>query len=133
MKKLVVVALSLCVLCAISACGTGGDAGSADAYNLDKASTTIQEMSSDRASKEVLYETSQTFFDGNNMFSGTSQADLTYDDVVEHIGVDPSEYRFDENMDAELYSWYAQESDTSVLNVWFKDGKIYAQGAYNLR
>ena len=47
-------------------------------------------------------------------------------------GVDPSEYRYDAEREAQMYSWYAAKSKARVLHVWFKDGKLYACGAYNL-
>ncbi|MDD6489505.1 MAG: hypothetical protein PUG48_06810 [Clostridia bacterium] len=101
-------------------------------YNLDMKSTETQPMSKERASKEVLGETANTYFGGLNYFEDTEQANLTYDDVVTHIGVDPSEYKYDENLQAELYIWYADGDDKASLNVWFVDGKINASGAYNL-
>lgn len=52
--------------------------------------------------------------------------------VIAHIGVDPSEYRYDAEREAQIYSWYAAKSKAKVLHVWFKDGKLYACGAYNL-
>ncbi len=89
-------------------------------------------MSRDRASKETLKETFEEYFGGLNYFFATEQANLTYEEVVAHIGVDPSEYRYDAARQAQLYSWYAAESDACVLHVWFKDGRLYACGAYNL-
>lgn len=101
-------------------------------YNLDMKSTEVQPMSKERASKEVLRETATTYFGGFNYFEDTEQANLTYTDVVTHIGVDPSEYRYDENLQAELYTWYADGDDKASLNVWFVDGKLNASGNYNL-
>ena len=48
------------------------------------------------------------------------------------IGVDPSEYRYDAERDAQIYSWYAAESKARVMHVWFKDDRLYACGVYNL-
>lgn len=103
-----------------------------DPYDLDMTSTEAQPMSNDRADKTILTETFKEYFGGLNYFFATEQANLTYADVVLHIGVDPSEYRYDAVRQAQIYSWYAAESSASVLHVWFKYGKLYACGAYNL-
>lgn len=157
MKKLVVLALGTAMALTLAACGGNGNNNnnnnsnnsnnsdtaskvesqvesqvSENPYNLDMKSTEAQPMSKERASKEVLRETANTYFGGYNYFEDTEQANLTYDDVVIHIGVDPSEYRYDETLEAELYTWYADGDDKASLNVWFVDGKINASGAYNL-
>ena len=67
-----------------------------------------------------------------NYFFAAKQADFTFEDVIARIGVDPSEYRYDAEREAQIYSWYAAESKARVLHVWFKNGKLYACGAYNL-
>ena len=72
------------------------------------------------------------YFGGLNYFFAAEQADLTFEDVIAHIGVDPSQYCYDAGRDAQIYSWYAAESKARVLHVWFKNGKLYACGAYNL-
>ncbi|MGN0470134.1 MAG: hypothetical protein ACI4GV_04400 [Acutalibacteraceae bacterium] len=154
MKKLVVLALGTAMALTLAACGGNGSnnnsnnsnnsdtasriesqvesQGSENPYNLDMKSTEAQPMSKERASKDVLRETATTYFGGLNYFEATEQANLTYEDVVTHIGVDPSEYRYDENYGAELYIWYADGDDKASLNVWFVGGKLYASGDYNL-
>lgn len=89
-------------------------------------------MSTERASAEVLRETAQTYLGGYNYFEGTEQANLTYNDIKEHIGVDASEYRYDDTQQAELYIWYVDGDDKASLNVWFVDGKLNACGAINI-
>ena len=89
-------------------------------YNLDMESTEPQAMCSGRAGEEVLKETFRDYFGGLNYFFAAEQAELTYADVVAHIGVDPSEYRYDADRNAR------------VMHVWFRDGKLYACGVYNL-
>ncbi len=101
-------------------------------YNLDMNSTESQSMSDKRASEAVLKKTFTEYFGGLNFFFATEQANLTYEDVVKHIGVDPSEYRYDAERDAQIYSWYAAESKARVMHVWFKDDRLYACGVYNL-
>ncbi len=101
-------------------------------YNIDIKSTEPQAMSKKRAGTAVLAETLKDYFGGLNFFAGSDKENLTYENVVVHIGVDPSEYRYDAERDIRIYSWYAAESEASVLNVWFKDGRLYACGAYNL-
>ena len=101
-------------------------------YNLDMESTEAQAVSGNRAGKSVLIETFKEYFGGLNYFFAAEQADFTLEDVIAHIGVDPSEYRYDAEREAQIYSWYAAKKHTRVLHVWFKDGKLYACGAYNL-
>lgn len=101
-------------------------------YNLDLNSVKTQPMSNKRAKEEVLRETFKNYFGELNYFFATEQANLTYADVVAYIGVDPSEYRYDDERKAQIYSWYAAESKARVMHVWFKDGKLYACGVYNL-
>ena len=101
-------------------------------YNLDLESTEAQAISENRADESVLQRTFKDFFGELNYFFATKQADFTLEDVVAYIGVDPSEYRYDAGREAQIYSWYAAKSNAKVLHVWFKDGKLYACGAYNL-
>lgn len=101
-------------------------------YNLNLESTEAQAVSENRADESVLKETFKEFFGGLNYFFAAEQADFTLEDVIAHIGVDPSEYRYDAEREAQIYSWYAAKSKARVLHVWFKDGKLYACGAYNL-
>ena len=101
-------------------------------YNLDMESTEAQTMSNKRASEAVLQETFKEYFGGLNYFFATEQANFTYEDVVAHIGVDPSEYRYDAERGAQIYTWYADKSKAKVMHVWFKGGKLYACGVYNL-
>lgn len=101
-------------------------------YNLDMTSARVQPMCEKRAGEAILKETFLEYFGGLNYFIDSEQANLIYADVIEHIGVDPSEYRYDEAQKAQIYTWYAAEDEACVLNVWFKDGRLYACGAYNL-
>ena len=89
-------------------------------------------MSNVRVSEAVLKKIFKEYFGGLNYFFATEQANLTYADVVAHIGVDPSEYRYDADRNAQIYSWYSAESKARVMHVWFRDGKLYACGVYNL-
>lgn len=136
MKKILVLMISIVMVLTFTACDgndeKGGSSDSGNAYNLDMKSTETQPMSTKRASIEVLRETAQTYFGGMNYFEGTEQANYTYDDVKEHIGVDASAYCYDETLKAELYIWYVDGDDKAMLNVWFVDGKLNASGAINI-
>ncbi len=101
-------------------------------YNLNLESTEAQTVSDNRVDKAVLKEIFKEYFGGLNYFFATEKAEFTLEDVIAHIGVDPSEYRYDAEREAQIYSWYAAKSKASVLHVWFKNGKLYACGAYNL-
>lgn len=131
--------LSIVMVFSFAACGgnsgngeRGSSSESSNAYNLDMKSTEAQPMSAERASAEVLRETAQTYLGGYNYFEGTEQANLTYNDVKEHIGVDASEHHYDDTQQAELYIWYVDGDDKASLNVWFVDGKLNACGAINI-
>lgn len=136
MKKFLFLMISIVMVFSIAACDgndeKGGSSDSGNAYNLDMKSTETQPMSTKRASIEVLRETAQTYLGGLNYFEGTEQANLTYNDIKEHIGVDATMYRYDDTQQAELYIWYVDGDDKAMLNVWFVDGKLNACGAYNL-
>lgn len=134
MKKLISAILLLTMVFALVACGGNkyNNTENNNPYNLDMKSTEKQKMSADRASKDVLRETAQTYLAGLNYFEGTDQATLTYNDLKEHIGVDASSYRYDEARMCELYVWYADGDDTAVLYIWIMDGKLDACSAINL-
>ena len=51
----------------------------------------------------------------------------------EHIGVDCSEYQYQEEYQRGVYTWYAAEDEACCLSLFFGDnGKLMAAGAYNL-
>ena len=72
-------------------------------YNLDLESTEAQTISENRADEPVLKETFKEYFGGLNYFFAAEQADFTLEDVIAHIGVDPSEYRYDAEREAQIY------------------------------
>ena len=82
----------------------------------------------------MLNETFFTYLGGLNYFSDDDeQSKLTYADLKEHIGVDCSDYRYDEAYQRGIYTWYADEDDACSLSLFFGDnGKLIAAGAYNL-
>lgn len=131
MKKLLTLTLALLMLLSLAACGGGKD----DVLpGIDMKSTDIQPVTSDRAELAVLQETFVTYLGGTNYFDFDSpQAKMTYADVKAHIGVDCSEYRYDETYQRGIYTWYSAEDDACSLNLFFgNDGKLMAAGAYNL-
>lgn len=136
MKKSI--ALILAVLMTLSLAACGGGSGSSDKGGalpgIDMKSTDTQTVTSDRATLEVLNETFFTYLGGLNYFTeGDAQSKLTYADLKEHIGVDCSEYQYDEEYQRGVYTWYADEDDACCLSLFFGDnGKLIAAGAYNL-
>ena len=72
-------------------------------YNLNLESTESQTVSENRADESVLKETFKDFFGELNYFFAAEQANFTLDDVIAHIGVDPSEYRYDAEREAQIY------------------------------
>lgn len=101
---------------------------------LNMKSTDTQTVTSDRATLEVLNETFFTYLGGLNYFTDSDpQAKLTYADLKEHIGVDCSEYQYQEEYQRGVYTWYAVEDEACCLSLFFGDnGKLMAAGAYNL-
>ena len=134
MKKSIVLVLAMLMTLSLTACGGGGGSKDSTLPGIDMKSTDIQAVTSDRATLEVLNETFFTYLGGLNYFTeGDVQSKLTYADLKEHIGVDCSEYQYDEEYQRGVYTWYAQEDDACVLSLFFGDnGKLIAAGAYNL-
>ena len=138
MKKMLSLVLSLLIVFSLTACG-GGDGGSGGKKDsglpgIDMKSTEVQTVSADRATLDVLNETFFTYLGGLNYFSDDDeQSKLTYADLKEHIGVDCSDYCYDEAYQRGIYTWYADEDDACSLSLFFGDnGKLIAAGAYNL-
>lgn len=136
MKKSIALVLAMLMTLSLTACGGGG--GSSDKGGalpgIDMKSTDTQTVTSDRATLEVLNETFFTYLGGLNYFTESdAQSKLTYADLKEHIGVDCSEYRYEEEYQRGVYTWYAAEDDACCLSLFFGDnGKLIAAGAYNL-
>ena len=139
MKKMLSLVLTLLMVFSLAACG-GGDGGSSGGKKdsglpgIDMKSTEVQTVSADRATLDVLNETFFTYLGGLNYFTESdAQSKLTYADLKEHIGVDCSEYRYEEEYQRGVYTWYAAEDDACCLSLFFGDnGKLIAAGAYNL-
>ena len=98
MKKSIVLVLAMLMTLSLTACGGGGSSDKGGALpGIDMKSTDTQTVTSDRATLEVLNETFFTYLGGLNYFTDSDpQAKLTYADLKEHIGVDCSEYRYEE-------------------------------------
>lgn len=134
MNKILAVLLAFTMMMALAACGgSGTKKADENPYNLDYESTEIQTMSDERAGEETLAETKDEFFRGLNVFTDTDLTKLTYEDVVKHIGVDPSAYQYEATNGRRVYFWYAQDSTGPWLSVYFdKDGSLYGSGSANL-
>lgn len=135
MKKSIVLVLAMLMTLSLTACGGGGNSDKGGALpGIDMKSTDTQTVTSDRATLEVLNETFFTYLGGLNYFTESdAQSKLTYADLKEHIGVDCSEYRYEEEYQRGVYTWYAAEDDACCLSLFFGDnGKLIAAGAYNL-
>ena len=126
--------LALTMALALTACGGGSKDKGGALPGIDMKSTDTQTVTSDRATLEVLNETFFTYLGGLNYFTeGDAQSKLTYADLKEHIGVDCSEYQYDEEYQRGVYTWYAAEDEACCLSLFFGDnGKLIAAGAYNL-
>ena len=135
MKRQLAALLLTILALSLTACGGGGSSDKGGALpGIDMKSTDTQTVTSDRATLEVLNETFFTYLGGLNYFTESdAQSKLTYADLKEHIGVDCSEYRYEEEYQRGVYTWYAAEDDACCLSLFFGDnGKLIAAGAYNL-
>ena len=136
MKKSISLILAVLMTLSLAACGGGG--GSSDKGGalpgIDMKSTDTQTVTSARATLEVLNETFFTYLGGLNYFTeDDAQSKLAYADLKEHIGVDCSDYRYEEEYQRGVYTWYAAEDEACCLSLFFGDnGKLVAAGAYNL-
>ena len=148
MKKLSIVLLILALCCSLllTGCGkkdsTGTESGgntstestdtagsNESSYNLDFTSTEVQTMSTERAPRETLGEAFYEWLNSITYFpDGTENSDLTYDDFVDHIGFDATEYYYDDSRTARVYTWRAEGEDGSQLGVWF----VEEGGSWNL-
>ena len=135
MKKSIALVLAVLMMLSLAACGGGGSSSKGGALpGVDMKSADVQPVTSDRATLEVLNETFFTYLGGLNYFTESdAQSKLTYAELKEHIGVDCSEYQYDEEYQRGVYTWYAAEDDACCLSLFFGDnGKLIAAGAYNL-
>ena len=134
MKKSITLVLAALMMLSLAACGGGSKDKGGALPGIDMKSTDTQTVTSDRATLEVLNETFFTYLGGLNYFTDSDpQAKLTYADLKEHIGVDCSEYQYQEEYQRGVYTWYAVEDEACCLSLFFGDnGKLMAAGAYNL-
>ena len=136
MKKSIALVLAVLMMLSLAACGGGGGSSSKGGAlpGVDMKSADVQTVTSDRATLEVLNETFFTYLGGLNYFTESdAQSKLTYAELKEHIGVDCSEYQYDEEYQRGVYTWYAAEDEACCLTLFFGDnGKLVAAGAYNL-
>ena len=156
MKKIIALVLVLILgLALLSGCGgdknsnstdsssnntsTNGNAADYDgsSFGIDLTSTEVQEMSEARATKEKLQEAVWDWLEGITLFlEGTDKGKLTYKDFVDFIGVDATEYYFDDAKDARVYVWIAEDAEFSKVGLWFeKRGGVWCawmSGASNL-
>lgn len=139
MKKITALILALLMVFAFTACGkeAKNEEPTVDPvevrFNLDLESTEVQPMSDDRASKDVLGKIIDDFLGGFTFYLDEEYTSLTYDDFVEYIGVDATEYYYDENSSAQAFAWRAAENENGCFVIWFRDGELYASGSSNLK
>ena len=117
----------------------GGEMGPDLAFVAEHARITPDEVIQLHTEPEYLiymlgFTPGFTYLGGLNYFTDSDpQAKLTYADLKEHIGVDCSEYQYQEEYQRGVYTWYAAEDEACCLSLFFGDnGKLMAAGAYNL-
>ena len=144
MKKVLAIVLTLALVFALGACGkkAEGDAAGeksgdkdvavvdANPFNLDYESAEVQEMSSERLSQDALKE----FYDYFVGLGAAGRENLTYADMVEHIGCEASEFSFTSGY--RIYVWRAEENAFAQMNASIPESngvwKNPFMSAYNL-
>jgi|GEM_PF-476691 len=125
MKKVLAIILILALVFALGACSSTPNPASAtegesdgkgtsvvddNPFNLDYESAEVQEMSSERLPQATLKE----FYDYFVGLGAAGRENLTYADMVEHIGCEASEFSFTSGY--RIYVWRAEENDFAQMN-----------------
>ena len=140
MKKIIALVLVLTMALCFAACGKDGDKAPAaksleETYGISFTAAGEQTMSSERASKDVLIETKDTWLGGKMTFALDPDA-KTYEELAEHIGCDASVYSFNEEDAERSFIWIAEGDETAKLLAVFwetADGwTLYSIGSTNL-
>ena len=92
--------------------GNETDAAGANPYNLDYEMADVQEMSSDRMTKAELLATYDHFVG----MDASERKNITYKDIVEHLGCDASEFY---GLTSRSYVWYASDDQYAQMNATF--------------
>lgn len=140
MKKIIALVLVLTMALCFAACGKDeGDKPSAKdleaTYGISFTAAGEQTMSSDRASKDVLIETKDTWLGGKMTFALDPEA-KTYEELAEHIGCDASTYTYSADDAERSFVWIAEGDETAKFVAVFwetADGwTLYSIGSTNL-
>lgn len=117
MKKIMAILLCAFMVFPLAACGSDK---AESQFDIDYESSEVQKVSEERATAAVLTETAQVWLEGLNSFAGTDLSKYTYQDFVEHIGVEASEYYNDSG--SRVYTWIASDDESGMMAVWFSKG-----------
>lgn len=139
MKNIRIISLLLAFVLTLSLAACGGDndkdsgkdnggSASTDVFaNIDLKSTEEQDVSSERATAEVLEKTLKDLYGDDGIKK------LSYDEIKKMIGMDCSTYFFDTDKDKGVYIWKTEGENPGCLNLVFdSDGKLSMAGAINL-
>lgn len=138
MKKIIALVLVLTMALCFAACGKE-EAPAAksleETYGISFTAEGEQTMSSDRASKDKLIETKDTWLGGKMTFALDPDA-KTYEELAEHIGCDASTYTYSADDAERSFVWIAEGDETAKFVAVFwetADGwTLYAVGSTNL-
>ena len=113
MKKIIALMLAMMMVLTLAACGGKDNGGSGDkggaASGLDMTSEELQPITDERASKDTLSEAGKYYMDGLASAS-TEFSKVTYQDMVERIGVEASEFQYFASWQQYRYTWYVEGS-----------------------
>ena len=141
MKKIIALVLVLALALCFAACGKdeGDTSGKKDleaTYGISFTAEGEQTLSSDRASKDVLIETKDTWLGGKMTFALDPDA-KTYEELAEHIGCDASYYINKQEDGERHFVWVAEGDETAkflaVLWETPQGWTLYAIGTTNIK
>ncbi|HHX19991.1 MAG TPA: hypothetical protein GX728_06125 [Clostridiaceae bacterium] len=65
----------------------------------------------------------------DSIFVRSKYADYTYEDVAEHIGVDATQYFYNDQWPGREYIWYADDDSVSLFLVFAESGGVWKLAA----
>ena len=139
MKKIIALVLVLTLALCFAACGKEDDSSAAvdleAKYGISFTAEGEQTLSADRASKDKLIETKDTWLGGKMTFA-LDPEQKTYEDFVEYIGCDASTYSYSADDAERSFVWIAEGDETAKFIAVFWETPngwtLYSVGSTNL-
>ena len=113
MKRIIALMLAMMMALTLVACGSKKNDGGA-AGGLDMTSEELQPITDQRASKDALVAAKDYFISGLSS-SPDEFSKKTYQDMVDYIGVEASEFQYFASWQQYRYTWYVEGSSGPAL------------------